>query len=271
MPRLAGHLELTCSVDKSGQSYLSQQSFNAPFHISKPYWDGHVLVVQVVNPTAGLFEGDSLRSHVSVESRAFMHLASPSASRIHTMREGRAEVDQKFSVGTKSWLEVSPAPLIPQRNSRYRQVTLIKVAPGGELFFAEVLSPGRVAHGECFEFSEIDWECNLFWDHRLIARERFFLQPDNSSLNCLRGPFPNSYYASCYLVSDRISDQGSCWSEIRNLNSTDAFVGTSRLVAAGWSIKILARESLVLHRTIQSIRRILSRVIAPLGSIVRKL
>ena len=45
MPTLAGHLDLTCARDANGRSYLREQSFSAPFHISKPYWDGDALLL----------------------------------------------------------------------------------------------------------------------------------------------------------------------------------------------------------------------------------
>jgi urease accessory protein len=271
MALLAGHLELTCAADESGRSYLSRQSFRAPFHISKPYWDENALVVQIINPTAGLFAGDSLRCDVSVESGARLHLTTPSATRVHTMNAGQAEVQQDFQVADGAWLEFNPAPLIPQRNCRLRQCTRIHVSRSGELFFAEMLAPGRVAHGECFEFLQIDWECNLFWDLRLVARERFCLRPGDMSLNPLKAPFPQGYYASCYLITERLPGGHACWTEIHELNSADAWIGASRLVAAGWSIKILARDSLNLHRTVQSLRRILSSWLSPLASLSRKL
>ena len=50
--------------------FLREQSFRAPFHLSKPSWDEHALLVQIVNPTAGVFAGDALRSRVAVESGA---------------------------------------------------------------------------------------------------------------------------------------------------------------------------------------------------------
>ena len=47
MPALAGHLDLTCARDANGRSYLREQSFSAPFHVSKPYWDGEALLLKV--------------------------------------------------------------------------------------------------------------------------------------------------------------------------------------------------------------------------------
>lgn len=268
---LEGHLELVCAADEDGRSHLARQSFRVPFHISKPYWNERALVVQVVNPTAGLFAGDALRCEVRVESGARLHLTTPSASRIHTMRAGRAELEQRFFVARGAWLELQPSLLIPQRNCRYRQTTHIHIEEGGELFFVESLAPGRVAHGEWFQFSEIDWECNLHWGNRLIARERFALRPEDASLAPLKSPFPHGYFASGYLITERLAATDDCWRVIGELNSGEVLVGVSRLAMAGWSIKLLARDSPALGAALKSVRRILSVALPALQSDSRKL
>ncbi len=271
MPVLDGHLELVCAADDAGRSYLRRQSFRVPFHLSKTYWNDHALVAQIVNPTAGLFEGDSLRCDIDVEAGASLHVTTPSASRVHTMRKAGAELRQTFRVAAGGWLEYSPAPLIPQRDARYRQQTEIHVAEGGELFFAEIVAPGRVAHGECFQFSEISWEANLNWSGRLNVCERFRLRPGDASLQSLRWLHPASYYASCYVIAAGVAADAPCWGQIRNLCSASVQIGVSRLPLAGFSIKVLAQDSLVLQRALSTIRSSLSSFLPRLNSSSRRL
>lgn len=104
---------------------------------------------------------------------------------------------------------------------------------------------------------------------RLITRERFFLRPGDDSLFPLTRPFPSAYFASCYLITARIGAGDSCWNKVRDLSSPDVLVGASRLVEAGWSIKILARDSVALRGAVESLRAILSAVLAPLRSVPR--
>ena len=269
--RLDGYLELDCASDASGRSYLARQRFRVPFHISKPYWNDHALVVQVVNPTAGLFAGDTLRLQVRVGPGARLHLTTPSAGRVHTTQGTGAEVCQEFFVARGGWLEFQPALLIPQRKCRYRQKTDIDVEEGGQLFFFEAMAPGRVAHGESFNFSEVDWACNLRHQNKLVARERFTLRPDDTSLAPLRSPFPGAYFATGYLVSHRLEDRPACWEQIREWTGDSALVGISRLAAAVWSLRILARNSIALTEAVQSIRRLLADALPPLRSQARRL
>ena len=87
-----GHLFLRAEARADGRTAIGGQAFRAPFHVSKPYWDEdtRMLLVQVVNPTAGILSGDRLESAVEVAAGAAVLLTTPSASRVFKMREGEA-------------------------------------------------------------------------------------------------------------------------------------------------------------------------------------
>jgi urease accessory protein len=257
---IAGHLELTCSRDGEGRSFLSHQSFSAPFHIGKAYWDDHSLHVQAVNPTAGFLSGDTASIDVEVEAGAALQITTPSASRIHTMNDGRATLKQRLRVAAGGWLEFNPAPLIPQSRSRYRQRTEIDIEPGGEAFFLETLAPGRVAHGEVFQFDEVDWRCDVRIGGRLVSRERFRLRPDDASLWSLKHPFPAGYFASGCLVTQRSAADAPCLEALRALNDETLWVGVSALVFGGWGLRLLAADSLAMQAGKQAVRAVLADV-----------
>src|SRR5215203_1961879 len=100
MAEFSGHLSLLAARRDHGRTVLATQSFRAPFHISKPYWDSdaRTLLVQVVNPTAGILSGDRLESKIEVERDAALLVTTPSTSRVFKMRYGDAECRQYFGV-----------------------------------------------------------------------------------------------------------------------------------------------------------------------------
>ena len=167
---LRGHFHLTCAARPDGTSYVAQQAFAAPFHLSKTYWDGDVLLVHVINQTAGLFGGDALGLRVKVEPRAGVLLSSPSAARFHPSAGRDVELEQHFEVKAGAFLDVYPEIAIPQRDSRAQQRTRIEVEPGGELLYLETLAPGRVASGETFAFAKYAWKTDVRLGGRLILR-----------------------------------------------------------------------------------------------------
>jgi urease accessory protein len=252
---LSGHLDLICAPDDQGRTFIREQSFRAPIHLSKPHLDEGVLVVNVANPTAGLLAGDRIRVRVTVESGARLLLTAPSASRAHRIVEGDARVEQKFRVERGGWLEIWPELFIPQGGARYRQRTTVRVEEGGELLLIEMIAPGRVASGEAFAFSELDWETELFLGGEKIARERYALTPASPTLAAVRAQFSEAYYASCFIVSPALRADAECWRRIHDLHRDEAWVGVSALVRGGWAIRVLAAESIALRKTVAQVRR----------------
>jgi urease accessory protein len=254
---LSGHLELVCAPDAAGRSVLRHQSFSAPIHLSKPHWDSGALVVNLMNPTPGLFAGDTIRCSVRVESGASLVLTSPSASRVHTMSTGEALLEQAFEVASGGRLEVWPELLIPQRGAHYRQKTRLQVACGGELLFFEMLAPGRTAMGEVFEYDRLDWETDLEYAGKLIARERYHLKPGDPAVTALRERFSTAYYASAFVISPRLHEQATCWEALEGFHSSEVWLGWSSLAGepGAWVVKMLAADSVILRKTMAGVRR----------------
>ncbi len=235
-------------------------------HISKPFTDGDALVVNVVNPTAGLFAGDEVAVSVRVESGARVLLTSPSATRVHRMEEGEARCDQSFSVAEGGFLEVLPELFIPQNGACCVQKTRIEVARGGGLIFWEMLAPGRVAAGEALAFSRLEWTTDLFFGEKKSARERYRLAPGDGSLAAMQKPFSNAYYASAFVIglerdegfqaSVNALKDGGCEPEADTAPG-GAWIGCSLLAHGGFVIKVLAPDSIRLRRMMFATRALI--------------
>jgi urease accessory protein len=270
----SGHLSLRAEARENGQTVLAAQSFRAPFHLSKPYWDGHALIVQVVNPTAGILAGDRLESAISVGSGAAVLLTSPSASRVFQMKEGEAEGRQQFTVDAGGWLEFMPEPLVLHRGSRYRQRTELDVAAGGELFFADLLMPGRIARGETWAWDKLRLELTLRVCGDLILRERLDQSgPELKALASLAGADEGVCFANLVMVSPRLKEAAGWHEAIVELHGDGVWVGLSQLrgECGGWSLKLIAPDNLGLRKTLKRVRQILVGSLPRLASDPRKL
>jgi urease accessory protein len=268
---LHGRFAVRAEAGADGVTVLRRGEVSAPFHLSKPYWTGDVLVVQAVNATAGVFAGDRLALEVRVEPGARVLLTSPSAARIHTMAEGRAEQRQQFHVARGGWLEVLPELFIPQAGCRYQQRTEVDVEPGGTLFFVETLAPGRVARGEVFAFNEVGWALDIRRAGRLLLRERYTLRGGrNASTWSLRHPFPAGYYASCCVVADAL-DGRSLRAALETRPGASVQLGLTQVDEHAWLIKLLAADSASLRETLLGIRQDLVPLLPLLRADARKL
>ena len=251
---MLGHLHLIGSRYDSGQTYLRQQSFRAPLHISKPHEDAGSLVVNIVNPTAGIFDGDAIELTAEAEAGASLVLTTPSASRVYRSRSGgAAKVVQRFTAQAGAFLEYFPEPFIPQAGARYQQTTELRADPGGTLLFFDWLTPGRVASGEVFQYAELNWDLDATVGEELVARERYRLSPADSSLEALKRVHPQCHYLSCFLLGAPSLPM----MEIESLNSPEVYLGQSALVSGGHAIKALCQDSLSARRTLGRLRHIL--------------
>jgi urease accessory protein len=269
---LSGNLRLVCAADPDRGTYLAEQSFSAPMHISKTYWDGEILLVNVINQTAGVFGGDRIATHVTVQSGARVLLSSPSAARFHPSQGRESQLEQTFEIRAGGFLDIFPEISIPQRDSRSWQKTRIRMEPGGELLYLETLAPGRVASGESFAFASYRWWTDIHIADRLAHRERASLSPRDFSLASLSALFPASYYAGLVIISPASENWNADFSHAIVALEKDAAIkiAASKLAAGGWSVRLLAVDGLTLRQTVLKLRALIyQRLGKPLPDVRR--
>lgn len=219
-------------------------------HLSKPHEDAGALVVNLVNPTAGIFDDDEIDINVTVETGASLVLASPSATRVYRSRSGNgAAVNQSFHVHKGGSLEFYPEPFIPHGGARFRQRTDIRVERGGTMVYYEWLTPGRVASGESFQFAVLEFDLDLWLAEKLVARERYSLRPEDDSLHPLRLFSKTAQYLGCFVLGFEIDA-----SIIDAMESHDVYLGCSKLPDCGWVIKAICKDSLTARRVMKDLR-----------------
>lgn len=171
---LDGHLDLEALPGRGGVSCLGRQSFSAPFHVGKGYADEDgVLRVQVVNPTAGMLEGDRMRLRLVARRGASLSVTTPSASRcFRSPGAGGVEVRQDLVVESTAFLEYAPEPLYVHAGGALSQHTQVEMERGASLFLVDSLAPGRVASGELWQWRRLVLSLRLEMDGRPVLVER---------------------------------------------------------------------------------------------------
>jgi urease accessory protein len=136
------------------------------------------------NPTGGLFAGDRQEIKVDVDHGAKAHVTTQSATKMYTMERGQAEQRVVLNVAAGGYLEYLPDPLIPFRNSSLEQDFCITVEPGGTLLWWDIITPGRVAMRESFQYRSVRNRLAVHRDgQRAVYREAFVLSPQESAPN----------------------------------------------------------------------------------------
>jgi urease accessory protein len=234
---------------------LKEQWVRPPLYLAKAYNDKDWTISLLGSPTAGLLDGDVLEVNATVTKGAKAALISPAACRVHTMGSGHATVRQHYTVESGGALDVWPAPLILQKEASLIQETRLDVAASATVLLCEVVSPGRVAHGERFEFTNWTSRLRIYLEGELLAYENFACRPKAGDALDWQQQYPGANYASMYfLTPEPLEDLVQ---NLHDLETPNATIGASALREGGLGVKILAADGISLRQTIFSVRNLL--------------
>ena len=244
------------SLDGQGRTVLRDRRAGGLFHVGKPYWDGRILAVQVVNPTAGLFAGDEMELKVTLDEQTKVEMTSPSASRFYSMGDRPARITQDFKVGKRSWLEYYPNWVVPQQGSSVEQTTRIEVAEGGEIIFFDCLAPGRVRHGEQYRYQRYVTSFELRCGDELCVKERMVLEPGAGGWPLMVPGWEVCFYGAVWLVGDSVHDSFDALAAVeKKLSGSEILCGVTRQGPGVAVVRILAKRSLHIKKAFAEVRR----------------
>lgn len=267
----SGHLHLEASLRADGQTVLSRQSFRAPFHIGKPYWDGRVLQVRIVNPTAGILAGDRLELAVNVEAGASLLAMTPAVTRAFAMNSGAAESRQTFVVRAGGWLEYAPEPLCPHAQSDYSQITRIELDENGGAYWVDTLAPGRVGRDETCAWRRLRVALDVSFAGEPVLCERLDCAGPEMARAAAFHSTPGAWLATALVLGERTLPEDPVWNRVRALHDGKRWVGVTRLRRGGWIVRAVAPGGQELRDLLAELRGILADVLPGLRSDLRKL
>jgi urease accessory protein len=257
-PAFEGHLRVEAARRPDGRTTLVRQSHRAPFHLGKPYWDGRVLQMRVVNATAGILAGDQLELSAQVGAGAALLVITPAATRAFVMRRGAAECRQHFAVAAGGWLECAPEPLFPHRDSDYAQATRLDVAAGGGAYFVEALAPGRTGRGETWAWRRLRLTLDVSLGGTLALRERFDgAGADLGGLAAMYG-MAEAWFGTVVAVFPQPAEDGGIAARVNALQQPGRWVGATRLRPGAWVVRVVAPGALALRGTLAALRGLFS-------------
>ena len=186
-----------------------------------------------------------------VKQNAYAQLTSTSATRLYRSRAGNVTASQTnvFSIQEGGLLEYLPDLLIPFAGSRYQQHTAIELAQDAGLFWWEIVAPGRLAKGECFEYDVVQMSVRITALGKPIALEHMKLEPAQRPLSSLARLGPHCYFCSFYIC--KVGAHAKEWqrleaqlSELAQQLSCSSNVcwGVSTLVQHGLVVRAVSKE-----------------------------
>jgi urease accessory protein len=229
-----------------GRTTLGQCRFKLPLQALAPVElaDGTAYLM-LLNPTGGLVGGDCLLTQIVQEADTRVCLTTPSATRVYRTRAQAAVQETQIQIGEGSVLEYLPDHVIPHRNSKFRQSLHVEMARGSRAIFWDALAAGRVAHGERWNFHEIDSYKEISLRGQPVFLNRTRIRP--AGLDPERLGFAEGFNYLATLVI--VADEWEGWketvaamdTELRNM--PQVYGGGSTLASGGCIVKLLARSA----------------------------
>jgi len=151
-----GILDLELQRDSAGKTVVTRQFSQVPLQIQRALYPENSLpgmaYLYVISPSGGILQGDRYRTDVLLKNKAIAHITTQGATRIYSMNSNSASQMVNITVDENCYLEYIPDQIIPYKNSRYYQKVNLEVHDNSTLIYSEILTPGRVAMGESFEY-----------------------------------------------------------------------------------------------------------------------
>jgi len=217
--------------------------------------DDGAALVHLHNVSGGVLGGDHLVVEAEFGPNARALLTTTGATRVYRQRSDQADAVQTicFIVRQGALLEYLPDPLIPFADARYRQTTRIELGPDAGLFYWEIVTPGREARGEVFQYAALRLDVDILAAARPIAVERVQLEPAQRPLASLARLGPYRYYATFYIC--RVGLPPKLWLALE-AQLTELAQSLTELGEVTWGVSTLAAHGLVVRGASRTNRRL---------------
>jgi urease accessory protein len=149
-----GVLSLRLALD--GRTVVKEQYSQVPLLAQKAMYLEESLpamaYMYIISPSGGVLQGDTYRIEIALEKGAQAHFTTQGATRVYRMDRGFAAQFVSISADSGAYVEYMPDQIIPYAGSRFYQKTSLSVHPEATVVYSEVITPGRTAMGESFQY-----------------------------------------------------------------------------------------------------------------------
>ncbi len=175
-----GGVRLTLALH-DGKTRLAECYQQVPLRVLPPFHlpDADIALLYLLNPTAGLLDGDAQLVDVHAGAGTRTLIVGQSATRIHPAVNGFCTQQFRIHVERDALLIVLPGPAIPFHGCRYYQHVDVTLAEGARFVWGDLWQAGRHSRGAASERFRFDWLIQNMTVRRsdaLVYRDRFVWQ-----------------------------------------------------------------------------------------------
>ena len=239
-----------CAALKDGRTILEDLSFTAPYKIMMPFEkeNGGIQIMPLC-ASAGIMAGDSQEFSYHVKEGADLEVLSQSFEKIHKMDEGSAARTIEVQVDKNATLYYYPQPVIPFAQSAFDSKMTIHLEDAtSRLFLLEIISCGRNAHDERFQYRRFSSKVLLYRGDKLIYRDNTRYEPDKMSMEGIGMYEGYTHMANLFLSKEKI------WQILDEDSEIDG--GVTRLTTGDLALRIFGHRAQKLQQVAEKIKKL---------------
>lgn len=177
LPAAPAWSEIDVAVVRDQTRLVASRSVQ-PLKLLNPRAAGGSCYVVLSSYGGGMLAGDAIRLRVRAQAGARLFLGTQASTKVYKSPDGAvAEQLVEGEVAAGAVAVVVPDPVVPQADSRYRQVQHWQLQPGALLLLADWFQAGRTDAGERFAFSSYHTELRISRAGHLRVLDRFSFAP----------------------------------------------------------------------------------------------
>jgi urease accessory protein len=271
-----GALILRLEQDKSsGKTSVKEQYSRVPLYTQRALYLEEALsnmaYMYIISPSGGILQGDRYRMDITLRNHAFAHITTQGATRIYRMERNYATQIINIDVGEDCYFEYIPDQVIPYRDSRFYQESNLRVHDNATLLYSEIITPGRVASGEHFDY-DICYMKAIAKDHRgaLKFTDVAMLEPKKRDMKVFGVLSNHDVAGNMYIITKNKLQEINASINAALKAISEVFSGATILPGnSGVGIRMLGNSASDLRYVIYEVVRIVRRIIldAPFSGI----
>lgn len=170
--------------NQDNRTVITECFFTSPLKTAVPFYHKDFTEVMMMSASAGMLEGDEFDIRIHVCSGASLKFTGQSFDKIFRCSEG-GKITRKVKINVESGARLiyQQQPAIPFAGSRFKGETDVRLHSGSVFVIQDVLSCGRAAMEEEFEFSEYRSRLSVKKNGKLIFLDNVRLSPDETDLS----------------------------------------------------------------------------------------
>ncbi|SMH72515.1 putative Urease accessory protein UreD [Candidatus Nitrosotalea okcheonensis] len=205
-PSTYGFIGIFLDTNEHSRTIIRDLRTKAPMLVQRAIYPDtqfpQMAYIYLMSSSGGILEGDTLETRIIAGKNTVSHITNQAATKIYKCTGKLSKQLVDIHIENNSYLEFIPNQIIPFRSSRFYQETRLKVEEGSTLIYSEIISAGRIASDEKFQFQVCGLRINVYDNNDRILFSDFMNLEPTANFSGTEFIFGNkTIYSIVYLIT----------------------------------------------------------------------